>query len=137
MNTSPKDFPLSELRMVRLVFEDCLEQKYMMHLSQVQDFIKASLALHHSPGINPEIYQLFIDDGKTTDEAKIFAKTKPIIEIHVHKFDRLEPQAHWWSSPTLQPDDPNGAHIINQLDSERVWCRADIFASEQAEQDLD
>jgi len=139
VNSSPKDFLLSELRMVRLVFEKGAgrDVRHMMHLSQVQSFIQASLALHHSPGTNPYHYKMALNKGMTVEKAKEEAQASPIIEIHVHKFDRLEPHAHWWSSPSLEQGDPEAAHIISDYDSERVWARADVLAREQAEQDLD
>lgn len=106
-----EDFPISELRIVRLYKGDQIRSTdHYMHKSQVKTFCKAAIALHHSPGINPHTK----------------CKTTPLKEIYVGCL-RTDAVSYWWCTEDLQNNgDPKGARL-NDADSrtERVWAHTD------------
>lgn len=146
MKHPQKDFPISELRIVRLHFwgdkEDFYGEfnskltstqihrsvsKHMMHKSQVEKFIEASLKLHHSPGINPHIKNRFKESGELDN------KTAKLEYITIQKLD-LNGRTLWWCMPSLgvKGESKDGAIINDPIGDNCAWIHPD---SEEDEDD--
>ncbi len=117
MSNVPNDFPVSELRQVRIEFDETTPSVYLMHMSQVATFMEATLKLHHSPGVNPHNQ----------------VKTASAKEIWVTRFDRVGQKSYWWCAPSLQANAAESASLVVNHDYERVWAREDVLARERAE----
>jgi hypothetical protein len=122
------DYPISQLRIVkrwfhsydngggRKVWED---SPHYMHESQVETFIAASIALHHSPGINPH-------NGNPTSA---------LWEIKVAPLG--EETSYWWCCPDLMANhSAQGAQINQALWSicfltDRKWAHPILLAEEK------
>ena len=109
-----------DLRRVELHWESLGEPAvYVVSEQELQRFIKATVKLHHHPGINPHVKDR---DAKTAQVAKITAQ-------------RLKPSGpYWWSTPNLQENyDPNGAILWDwDIRTETVWEKPQILASSKA-----
>lgn len=113
-----KDFPISQLRLVDVLMRgNHIPSTYMMHESQVETFIKATIRLHHTHG-NPH------------------TKSNPenLWEIRVDQLT-VEAKSYWWCCEDLQNNnDPKGAqlnHSVHSPRSRRVWAHPDLIAEEK------
>lgn len=118
------DYPVSQLRLVKLVFREgktTSEHVHYMHESQVETFIAASVRLHHSPGINPH-------NGN---------KTASLWEIKVCSLG--DQVSYWWCHPDLKDNySPQGAKI-NPAQwaiwrKDRKWAHPSLLSEEKAHQ---
>lgn len=130
-----QDFPISELRVVRYRFqfgEDRWTQE-LMHVSQVQDFVKAKLELHWEPGVNPRKYKMLLQDGATPSQARNGSRAAVMWEIRVSRFDPKQAEEFWHTTPGLgQELSRDGARVLQTYKhDERVWAHPDLLADEK------
>ncbi len=93
-----------KLKEVTVHFENGSTSAYLVSQSDLDRFLKATLELHHDPGVNPH-------SGGTTDKVvKITSRT-------------LQSKGRfWWSTPGLKAnDDPKGAEILEWSKEEILW----------------
>lgn len=117
----PKDFPVSQLRMVKLRFKDSKDlysQDQLMHESQVETFVKAKLELHWEPGINPH------------------SKLKPAVMWEIRVAHLSSPISHWHTSPGLHAGD-EGAYVMPTYSGERLWAHPDLLANEKRSEEIE
>ncbi|MDQ2932944.1 MAG: hypothetical protein M3Q80_00995 [bacterium] len=91
-----------EVSLVTHHYEDGGIGQYFIPSAHVRRYIKAVEKLHRNPGINPH-------SGNKT------AQIVGPIEVSRTKFivgDFYFRSTYWWSSPSLQSHDPNGALIL-------------------------
>lgn len=123
---SGRDFRISELRVVTLTHHNNgkrseYQARHMMHESQVEIFVQATIKLHHSPGYNPH-------NGVKTDN---------LWEIKVSKVE-TEVESYWWCVPDLQNNrDPKGAQLNRETFGERVWAHPKLLEQEGREEQYD
>lgn len=116
-----RDYPISELRIVKLRFKggplgSAYTADHMMHVSQVETFVQASVDLHHK--------QLPHKDGKPR-------KAAPLWEVRVSKLN-LDTKSYWWCCPGLKDNDhPEGARLNDTYLSERVWAHPTLLEDER------
>ena len=108
------------LRRVELHWEH--GEKPTVHIvseQELQRLIKATVKLHHHPGVNPHV--------KDRD-----AKTAQVAKIIVQRLVSSGP--YWWSTPNLQENgDPNGATLWDwSIVTETVWEKPQIPVSSNA-----
>lgn len=106
------------LRRVELHWEHDKEPTvHIVSEQELQILIKATVKLHHHPGVNPHIRN---------------ARTSQVAKITVQKLEPSGP--YWWSTPNLQEDgDPNGATLWSwNTRTETVWERPQIPVSSNA-----
>lgn len=116
------DFPISELRIVEIWLHHNLQvsphtERHMMHMSQVETFVKATVDLHHTRGN--------VHSGVRLDN---------LWEVRVNKLN-LDTKAYWWGSPEQKNNDPNGAKINDTNWGERVWAHPELLAEERRIED--
>ncbi|MEO7173578.1 hypothetical protein [Flavobacterium sp.] len=113
------DYPLSEMRMVVIVMRGkdgkaayYYPNKHIMHYSQVDTFVKATVKLHYAVGNVHHTPALMLNN---------------LWSIHVHRFN-IKTYSYWWCSEDQKSDDPNGARL-NDPESvgERVWAHPDCL----------
>jgi len=116
----PRDFPISELRVVKLRFDSDRSrwQEELMHESQVETYLKAKLELHFLPGENPHNKK----------------QATPLWEARVAKLG--SPTSYWHTSPGLHAGD-EGAYIIPTYSGKRLWAHPDLLASEKEAEELE
>ena len=115
------DFPISQLRMVTIYYHNDGKVsehsgRHMMHEDQVETFVKATVALHHSPGINPH---------NGVEAASLW-------EI---RFSQVETDAesYWWSTPDLQRNgDPMGAQLNAEILDQRLWAHPLLLKQDES-----
>lgn len=110
------DYPISELRIVRLFLKGMLQPHlHMMHESQVDVFVRASINLHHVVG-NPH-------NGVRVDNLE---------EITVCRLD-VHTVSYWWCIENLMDNDDSKGAQLNQESSpsERVFVHPDLLAAER------
>lgn len=91
------------LKKVTLHWKEGGTTEYLVFDRDLAKFIKATLELHHCPGINPHT-------GKKT--AKVIKITSRSL-VSLGRF--------WWSTPGLKEnDDPNGAEIWDWSSPEEI-----------------
>jgi hypothetical protein len=95
--------PVSQLRMVSLHFMSGSISKHVVHESQVDVMVEASLKLHHEPGVNPH-------NGKETAKLR---------EIFLWKLQRSGP--YWWTGPSLHAGDKKGAAVYDWQIFYQLW----------------
>lgn len=112
--------PLSQFRLVTMEWMEPSSwndvQQNIVHESEVDTFLKATLELHYAPGLNPH-------NGNKCRIAR---------EITVASFDAAGP--FWWTTPGLKDNgDPSGATLL-QSDgrSRRLWINPDYLAQLRA-----
>jgi hypothetical protein len=122
------DYPISQLRLVKVIFGEgktTSEHVHYMHESQVETFIAATVALHHSPGINPH-------NG---------IKTASLWEIKVCELG--EQVSYWWCDPTLMKNHSAQGAQINQAKwsicflTDRKWAHPDLLRKEKEQREAD
>lgn len=125
-----RDFPISELRIVRIYIRTPLMRQngshdppsdHFMHKDQVDTFVAASIALHQTKG-NPH------------------TKNGPpdqLWEIRVHSF-KVDTNSYWWCTMDLKKnDDPNGAQLNQTCLGERVWAHPELLAQERRAEEME
>lgn len=136
----PQDFPLSQLRMVKLRFKEdrTHSQDALMHESQVEAYVKAKLELHWEPGHNPHWYKVHAKT-MTPELAHEKSLTSVLWEVTVVRFndDRLRAIAYWHTTPGLHEKDGEGGHVINTHNTHRVWAHPELLADEQRAEDIE
>lgn len=101
------DMPISEFRLVHVHFKDREQHNtHLMHATQVDRFIQATVELHHSPGINPANNN----------------KTLPISEISAYNIRSAGP--YWWTTPGLAIDPAAGATTMDTDHRTHRWTPA-------------
>lgn len=128
------DYPISQLRIVRRWFhayDDNGSRKvwedstHYMHESQVQTFLKASIALHHEPGINPH--------NKNRAAA--------LWEIRVAPLG--EQVSYWWCEPNLTVNHSTHGAQINQAEwsicylTDRKFAHPTLLSEERAQREAE
>jgi hypothetical protein len=89
---------------------------HMMHQSQVDTFLKATIRLHHTHG-NPHL-----------EPAKQMLAN--LWEVRVHGVE-VPTVSYWWCAESLQAKDAKGAKLNPpSIRSTRLWAHPDLLASE-------
>lgn len=118
---NPLDYPISQLRFVKMTTVDRGPKGYgyhdsvhMMHESQVPIFIEASIRLHHTHG-NPH--------GKNGEVIKL----NNLWEIRVTSVN-TDTTSYWWCVPDLQGNgNPKGAQLNLDTFYRQVWAHPELL----------
>jgi hypothetical protein len=103
----PRDFPISQLRRINVCTKASVHPSiYMMHESEVDAFVAACVKRFET-GDTPSLW--IITEGKLGLDAK----------------------SSWWSSPTLEENDPLAAKLNDYFPYKRLWAHPDVVAREK------
>lgn len=123
-----KDFPISELRKVSTYFFGSEHpSEKMMHVSQVETYIKAQIELHYERKTNPHVDRW--NATHPNDRLRSTGETSRARIINVSAFfDKAGP--YWWTTPGME-DNGTGAEVLLGWNEKRHWAHPDILAEEQ------
>lgn len=94
------DLKLSDFRKIEVYYVGSSPASYLLHVDDIDKFVKATVKLHFKPGINPH---------QTDKRARKCAK---IWKIEVQKLGFKGP--YWWTMPNLGcNDETDGARILD------------------------
>lgn len=103
--------PFADFRQVTIRWMDSDGfANHIVHKDEVDAFVKATVQLHHSPGINPY-------NGNVCAVAA---------EIFVSSFEATPPV--WWSTPGLGTERAQGATVFDPQNGQQVWINPDYAA---------
>ena len=86
---------VADIRVVSLCWDGDSPTTHLVHKDDVAAFVEASKRLHFDPGVNP-------GTGK---------KVKQIHQIDVEEL--LFDDPYWWTTPSLNGNDPGGACLLS------------------------
>lgn len=110
------NYSVSELRLVRMYLKgNHIPTDHLMHQSQVDLFLKATLELHYQPGINP------YNKLKT---AELWYATVASVRGS---------NDWWWTKANLGIDKTAQGAAISYWREERVWTHPELAAKELAD----
>lgn len=126
------DFPISELRIVKLYFikdygdgrkgRDDHPSVHMMHKSQVETFLKASLNLHHFP--------CYHRNGELRNVSQLW-------EVTAHRVN-TKTTSYWWCEENLQTNGSAMGAQLNETHSyDRLWAHPELLAGEAEDERME
>ena len=98
------EIKVRDLRLIKIYWSGIKDiTTYYILQKDIEKFLQATIALHHSQGKNPH-------NGRETNKINRITSQKP------------SAGRYWWTTPNLKNnDDPNGALIINFSSEEELW----------------
>lgn len=123
----PLDYPISQLRFVKMSIVNREgpdrvphDQVHMMHESQVETFVAATIKLHHTEG-NPHLPVMGTPPLKLDNLWEI--RTTSVA---------INTTSYWWCVPDLQKNnDPKGAQLNLDTFYRRVWAHSELLELEK------
>jgi|SRR5579859_418565 len=124
------DYPVSELRLVKLWFkDDHIPSTHFMHKDQVDTFVQASLQLHYIVG-NP--HRNVVDSAPCTPGNGVSL----LWRISVQEI-RREPESFWWSHISLHEGQGPAALLGDPLGWTNVWKHPALVESDRQAEELE